>query len=375
MLPKLLDPRPYCADLPDPRRETRNKLHKLHDILLLVLCAVLSGVEDWVGMEAFAEEKETWLRGFLERPNGIPSHDTLSDGLGRIDPVAFATAFTAWTTAALPRLAGEPVCLDGKPPRGRREGTAPAVHLMSAFAGRARWVLAQQGVAEKANEITAIPDLLAMLDLHGAVVSLAAMGCQKRIARALVDGGADSVLALKDNHPTVCKDVQLWLDTDLARGRLPVLPTVETDHGRVEIRRYALGSQLDWLEAQADWAGLQAVGRVESTRIIGDQTSRECRYFLCSFADRDRFAATVRGHWAIENVQHWILDVPFGEEACRTRRDHSAGNLARIRRMALTVLRHNGPPGDSIRHRKLRAALNDDYRWRLLLLGTPTPAT
>jgi len=374
MLPKLLDPRLYFADLPDPRRETRNKLHQLHDILMIVLCAVLSGVEDWVGMEAFAEEKETWLRGFLELPNGIPSHDTLSDVLGRIDPVAFAAAFTAWAAAALPLLADEQVCLDGKTLRGSRDGAEQAVHLMSTFAGRARWVLAQQAVAEKSNEITAIPDLLAMLDLRGAVVSIDAMGCQKTIARAMVDAGADYVLALKDNHPTLCEAVQLWLDTEVARGRLPILQTVEKDHGRIEIRRYALGSQIDWLEAKPDWAGLQAVGRVESTRIIGDHTSMECRYFLCSFPERDRFAATVRGHWAIENAQHWILDMQFGEDACRTRRDHSAENLALIRRMALNVLRHNGPPRDSIRRRKLRAALNDDYRLRLLL-GTPVPAT
>jgi len=142
MLPKLLDPRPYFADLPDPRRETRNKLHKLHDILMIVLCAVLSGVEDWVGMEAFAEEKEAWLRGFLDLPNGIPSHDTLSDVMGRMDPVAFRAAFTAWATAALPNLAGEHVCVDGKTVRGSRDGENPAVHLVSAFAGQARWVLA-----------------------------------------------------------------------------------------------------------------------------------------------------------------------------------------------------------------------------------------
>jgi predicted transposase YbfD/YdcC len=250
----------------------------------------------------------------------------------------------------------------------------PAVHLVSAFAGRARWVLAQQAVAEKSNEITAIPDLLALLDLEGAVVSIDAMGCQKAIAQTIVDGGADYVLALKDNHPTLCEDVRLWLDTEVARGRLPVLETVEKDHGRIEIRRYALGDRIDWLEAKPDWAGLQAVGRVESTRIIGDQTSTECRYFLCSFPDRDRFAATVRGHWGIENQQHWVLDVQFGEDACRTRKDHSAENLALIRRIALNLLRHNGPPRDSIRRRKLRAALNDDYRLRLLF-GIPTPAT
>ena len=157
-------------------------------------------------------------------------------------------------------------------------------------------------------------------------------------------------------------------------GRLPVQETVEQDHGRIEIRRYALRSQIDWLEAKPDWTGLQAVGRVESTRIIGEQTSTACRYFLCSLAARDRFAATVRQHWGIENQQHWVLDVQFGEEACRTRNDHSAENLAVIRRLALNVLRHNGPPRDSIRRRKLRAALNDDYRLRLLF-GQPSPAT
>ena len=374
MLPQLLDPRPYFADLPDPRRETRNKLHPLQGILMIGLCAVLSGVEDWVGMEAFAEEKETWLRGFLDLPNGIPSHDTLSDVLGRIDPVAFRAAFTAWATAALPGLAGEQVCVDGKTVRGSRDGENPAVHLVSAFAGQARWVLAQQAVAEKSNEITAIPDLLALLDLRGAVVSIDAMGCQKAIAQMIVEGGADYVLTLKDNHPTLCEDVHLWLDTEVARGRPPIQETLEKDHGRIEIRRYSISSQLDWLEAKPDWAGLQAVGRVESIRIIGDQTSMECRYFLCSFPDRDRFAAAVRGHWGIENQQHWVLDVQFGEDACRTRNDHSAENLALIRRVALNMLRHNGPPRDSIRRRKLRAALNDDYRSRLLL-GQSSPAT
>jgi predicted transposase YbfD/YdcC len=374
MLPRLLDPRPYFANLPDPRRVTRNKLHSLHDILIIVLSAVLSGIEDWVGMATFARERETWLRGFLKLPNGIPSHDTLSDVMGRIDPVAFRAAFTAWATDALPDLAGEQVCVDGKTVRGSREGENPAVHLVSAFAGRGRWVLAQQAVAEKSNEITAIPDLLRLLDLEGAVVSSDAMGCQKAIAQTIIDAGADYVLGLKDNHPTLCDDVQLWLDTEVARGRLPVLETIEKDHGRIEIRRYAISRQIDWLDAKADWAGLQAVGRVESTRLIGDDVSTECRYFLCSLTDQRRFAATVRGHWGIENQEHWVLDVQFGEDACRTRRDHSAENLALIRRVALNMLRHNGPPRDSIRQRKIRAALNDGYRLNLLL-GTPTPAT
>ena len=200
------------------------------------------------------------------------------------------------------------------------------------------------------------------------------MGCQKAIAQMIVDAGADYVLTLKDNPPTLREDVQRWLDTEVAPGRLPVQETVEKDHGRIEIRRYALSDRIDWLESQSDWARLRAVGRVESIRITGDQTSTECRYFLCSFAERERFAATVRAHWGIENQQHWVLAVQFGEEACRTRRDHSAENLALIRRLALNVLRHNGPVRDSIRRRKLRATLNDDYRLRLLF-GQPSPAT
>ena len=219
-------------------------------------------------MEAFAEEKETWLRGFLDLPNGIPSHDTLSDVLGRIDPAAFRTAFTAWATAALPGLAGEPVGVEGKTVRGSRDGENPAAPRVSAFAGQARWVLTPQAVAEKSNEITAIPDRLTLLDLHGAVVSIDAMGGQKAIAQTIMDGGADDVLTLKDNQPTLCEEVQLWLDTEVARGHLPIQETIEKDHGRLEIRRYSVSSQIDGLEAKPDWAGLQAVGRVESTRLL-----------------------------------------------------------------------------------------------------------
>ncbi len=271
-------------------------------------------------------------------------------------------------------MGNEQVCIDGKALRGSRDGANPAVHLVSAFAGRARWVVAQRAVAEKSNEITAIPELLGLLDRQGAVVSIDAMGGQKAIADQIIEGGADDVLALKDNQPTLSADVQLWLDTEVARGRLAVIETVEKDHGRIELRRYALSDRIDWLEAKPAWRRLQAVGRVESTRIIGDHASTECRYFLGSFPDRDRFATAVRGHWGIETQQHWGLDVQFGEDACRTRHDHSAENLALIRRVALNMLRHHGPPRDSIRRRKLRAALNDDYRLRLLL-GQSSPAT
>lgn len=233
-------------------------------------------------------------------------------------------------------------------------------------------MLAQRAVGEKANEISAIPELLALLDITGAVVTVDAMGCQKAIARAISEAGADYVLALKDNHPTLHEDVQLWLDSEIARGRLALEETVEKDHGRIEVRRYALSTDLDWLEQKSAWRGLHALGRVESTRIIGDQTTTEYRYYLCSLTDPRRFAEAVRTHWQIENGQHWILDVQFGEDACRARKDHSAENLALIRRAALNLLRHNGPRRDSLRQRKLRAALSDDYRLRLIQ-GVRTP--
>lgn len=362
MLP---DPRPYFAELKDPRRETRNKLHKLEDILMIVFCAVLSGVEDWVGMEEFAEQKESWLRSFLELPNGIPSHDTLSDVLGRLQPAGFRAALLGWVQATLPSLSGQQVCVDGKTLGGSRVGEQ-AVHLLSAYAAQARLVLAQQAVGKKANEITAIPDLLALLDLNGAVVTIDAMGCQKQIAHQIVDAGADYVLGLKANHPNLHEDVRLWLDTETMQGRLAQHETVEKDHGRIEIRRYALSKQLGWLEAQSEWAGLQAVGRVEATRLIGDTTTTEHRYYLCSFTDPVRFAEAVRDHWAIENSQHWVLDVQFGEDNNRARLRHSAENLAVVRRMALNVIRHNGPSKDSLRRRKLRASLNDEYRAQLI---------
>jgi len=362
MLP---NPMLYFQDLKDPRRETKNKLHKLSDILMIVLCAVLSGIEDWVGMEEFAEEKEAWLRGFLELPNGIPSHDTLSDVLGRIDPKAFQDAFLQWVQAALPSLSGEQICLDGKTLRGSRVGDK-TVHLLSAYAAKARWVLAQQAVDEKSNEITAIPDLLSMLDITGAVVSIDAMGCQKNIAKAIIDAKADYLLALKDNHKTLCEDVSLWLDTETAAERLPIHEVVEKDHGRIEIRRCCLSAQIDWLEQKPEWQGLVAVGRVESTRIIGDKTSVETRYYLCSFNDLERFAVSVRRHWSIENQQHWVLDVQFGEDDNRARKDHSAENLALIRRVALNLFNNNGPSKDSLRRRKLRACLSDRYRSELI---------
>jgi predicted transposase YbfD/YdcC len=198
------------------------------------------------------------------------------------------------------------------------------------------------------------------------VVSVDAMGCQKAIAQQIVGAGADYVLALKDNHPTLHDDVRLYLATEVSQGRLAVLETVEKDHGRIETRRYGLSTQMDGLEQKREWAGLLAVGRVESIREGGDKTSTECRHYLCSVTEVARFAEAVRGHWSIENPQHWVLDVQFGEDANRARKDHSAENLALMRRRALNLLRRDSQAKESLRRRQLRAMLSDDYRSRLL---------
>lgn len=362
----LANPQAYFAELPDPRRTTRNKLHKLEDIVMITLCAVLCGFEDWVSIEDFGCENEAWLRSFLELPHGIPSHDTLSDVIGRIERQAFSLAFAAWVRDALPALAGRQLAIDGKSLRGSAQGTAGAIHLMTAFACDARLVLAAQAVAEKSNEINAIPALLGQLELAGAVVTIDAMGCQKSVAQAIVRERADYVLALKENHPQLHEDVSLWLHDCDAQGDVKQVQSLEKDHGRIETRRVVVSDELDWLDARQQWAGLKSVAMIESTRETKNRVSTERRYYLSSLSDPQRIAQAIREHWRIENQQHWVLDVQFGEDAHRARKNHSAANLGLIRRAALNLLRDNDDSALSMRRRKMRAASNLGYRRRVL---------
>lgn len=361
MLP---NPLPYFSDIPDPRRETKNKLHLFNDVLMIVLCGVLSGFEDWVAIEDFALEKEDWFRRYLALPNGIPSHDTLSRVFGRIDKRAFAEALATWMKDALPNLQGSQVAIDGKSLRGSRNGDQP-LHLVSAFAAECQWVLAQTAVSNKSNEIKAIPELIDLLDLSGAVVTIDAMGTQKAIAEKIHKKKADYVLALKDNHPTLCEDVELWLNQEFDQKRLTIHEDIHKGHGRFETRRYALSDQIEWLEQKPQWAGLQAVGMVESIREVGKHVSCERRFYLSTLTDLNQFATAVRGHWSIENQQHWILDVQFHEDLNRTRKDHAPANLALMRRVALNLLKADSDK-KSLRRKKMRSMMNDNYRAQLL---------
>lgn len=365
----LTTPQNHFSQVPDPRRVTRNKLHRLEDIIMITLCAVLCGFEDWVSIEDFAHENEDWLRRFLPLPNGIPSHDTLSDVMGRIDRQAFAAAFAAWVREGLPSLSGRHVAIDGKTVRRSHDGDAPPLHLLSAFATEARLVLAVDALPDKSNEITAIPRLLEQLELAGAIISIDAMGCQKRIAKAIADQKADYVLALKGNHPRLYEDATCWLDAQDRQGRGDRTESVDKDHGRIETRRVLVSTELDWLEERKEWPGLRSLVLVEATRETGGKVSRERRYYLSSLTGAERVAQVIRDHWRIENQQHWILDVQFGEDAHRARKNHSAANLAMVRRAALNLLRQDDSNTLSLRRRKMRALSNLHYREQLLSGG------
>jgi predicted transposase YbfD/YdcC len=372
----------HFAALPDPRVE-RTKQHHLLDILTIALCAVLCGADDFVGMVTFAEAKERWLRGFLPLPGGIPSHDTFGRVFAALDPEALQACFLAWVRAVAPGTAGQVVPIDGKALRGARGAGQAAVHMVSAWASASRLVLGQVAVAEKSNEIVAIPALLRLLDLAGATVTIDAMGCQTAIAAQIVDCRADDVLALKDNHPTLHEEVRVTFAQERRDGFALAPPgthdhlkTVEKDHGRLEIRRHWTCHDpaiLAHLDPAGAWAHLRAIGLVERERRVGDRVTRECHHYLLSAPlSAAAFAAAVRSHWGIENRVHWVLDVAFGEDACRAHAGHAARNLAVVRHLALNLLRQDATRKGSIAAKRFAAALDDAYL--ASVLGELAPA-
>ncbi|NTU41497.1 MAG: ISAs1 family transposase [Nitrospirales bacterium] len=369
MLP---NPKPYFDKVPDPRKETENKLHALSDILSITLCAVLSGADDWEAVEEFGHGKEEWLRQFLPLENGIPSHDTFGRVFSLIDPEKFEDAFVGWTKDAQIGTGGigEHIAVDGKTVRRSHRGAAgKALHLVHAWASRAGVVIGQRKVESHANEITAIPDVLSLFDLKGVTVTIDAIGCQKDIAEQIVDGGGDYVLALKKNQKTLHEDVQLFLD-DKAGG-LPAgdWMTIEKDHGRIETRRLWVSEDLDWLQQKEDWPGLRSVILVEAVRETAGKATTERRYYLSSLPpDPERLCRTIRAHWGIENCLHWVLDMAFNEDQSRARAGHSAENLAIIRRFAFNLLRQTKISKRGIKNKRLRAACDDSFRAAILSL-------
>lgn len=398
----------FFAELPDPRIE-RTKRHALLDIITIAVCAIIAGADSFVEIEEYGRARLAWFASFLELPNGIPSHDTFGRVFARLDPEAFERCFLSWVTAILPRtnaatngeptdgeptdgeptekptgtLRGQVVAIDGKVARRSHDRGAgrPPIDLVSAWASEQRLVLGQVAVEVDSNEIPAVPTLLKLLDLEGAVVTLDAMHTQTETAQTIRERGADYVLVLKDNQPTTRAVVETFFAEAAREGWRGVqhetLVTEDAGHGRVEVRRYWTSADPELLAylntGEQRWPDLGCVGMVERERTTAGHTSRETAYYLSSLGgDVTTFAASVRGHWGIENGQHWVLDLAFREDESRVRVGHAAETLAVIRRIALNLIRLDRGTKGSVQTKRRRAGWNHDYLLHLLSL-TPAP--
>lgn len=367
----------HFATLTDPRHPgAPNSRHLLMDILIIAVCAVISGAEGWEDLEEYGKAQAAWFADLLDLPHGIPGHDTFRRVLSRLDPDELTRCFIAWTQALSGASGGAVVAIDGKTLRHSfdRATSTAAIHLVSAWASASRLVLGQRKVEEKSNEITAIPALLHLLDLQGAVVTIDAMGCQKEIAKTITERGADYVLALQDNQPTLAEAVTLFLNDARATGFTDLAhtyhETVDGEHGRIETRRYWLTSELDWLGATASWSNVPSVGMVEARRESGDTVHIDTRYVLTSLpAQGIRFAEAVRQHWGIENSLPWGLDVVFAEDACRIRKDQGPQTFSVLRHMAVNLVRREPSHKRGIKARRKRAGWDRDDLLQILTMG------
>lgn len=351
----------FFADLEDPRIN-RHKLYPLNEILFTTLCAQVCDAKSWEDIQDFGEAKIDFLKKYLPYENGIPSHDTFARVFSLIDPKQFKSCFTNWVKT-LQLHVSEIISIDGKTLRGSfdKADDQKAIHMVSAFASNARLVLGQEKVCEKSNEITAIPQLLDVLFLKGAIVTIDAMGCQKSIAAKIREKGADYVLALKGNHEDLYEDVRTYFE-GLNKEQLKTHCDVDKGHGRVEIRKCALSCDIEWLMQKEEWKDLNCIVELESTRTQGTEESSEKRYYLPSMSgDPQEIAHAIRSHWSIENSLHWVLDLTFNEDKSRIRKKNGPENMAIVRHSVLNLLRQNGDNKTSLVRRRRRALYSDDY--------------
>jgi predicted transposase YbfD/YdcC len=363
----------HFSVLPDPRMLLKTR-HKLVDIVAMALCAVVAGADDWVEIAAYARARQSWFKEFVKLSGGVPSHDTFGRVFALLDPDAFEKCYVNWIRSLI-NTPGELVAIDGKSLRRShdRANGKSAIHMVNAWAVDHGLVLGQVKTDAKSNEITAIPELLKVLDLKGAVVTVDAMGCQKKIARQIVEKGGDYVFSLKGNQGTLHKEVELFFQDAKANHFKDLshecFTTVDGGHGRIETRCYTTVADVDWFEDQHKWAKLTSFGMVESEREIDGQITSETRYYISSLpSDAKRFAAAARGHWAVENSLHWCLDLAFREDDSRVRSGHAPANLATIRRLALSLIKQDPHRKIGIKASRKRAGWDLDYLKKLLKL-------
>jgi predicted transposase YbfD/YdcC len=363
----------HFRGLPDPRvRRTRR--HALDAILVITLCAVICGADDWVAIARFGRAKRKWFRSFLTLPHGIPSHDTFGRVFAALDPEAFKAAFLAWAQTLATLLPGDVVAIDGKTLRRTFDTAADkaAIHMVSAWATAQGLCLGQVKTDAKSNEITAIPKLLEVLALAGRIVTIDAMGCQTAIARTIHEKGGDYVLSLKGNQTRLHDDLStFFIDAETRAFRdLPhtTTETVDGDHGRIEVRRAWATEDIAWLTDRDRWPGLRTAVLVEAERTVRDHTTRERRLFISSLpADAAHLAHVVRSHWAIENNLHWVLDVAMHQDQTRIRTGHAPENLAILHHIALNLLKQDRTEKLGIKNKRLAAGWDHDYLLRVIM--------
>lgn len=361
----------HFQDLQDPRVE-RTRRHPLINVVFIAVCGVLSGANSFAGIHEFAIDRRSWFARYLDLTNGIPSEDTLGRVLARLDPAAFEKCLMSWIQAVQEVTEDRIVAIDGKTLRGSsdHERDRAAIHMVSAWAAENQLSLGQVVVPEKSNEITAIPELLQVLDISGALVTIDAMGCQREIADQIREGKGDYVLAVKQNQPKLYEQVEGAISEALEgeTEELDEHQTVEKGHGRHETRTYAIIAAPESVNPEGLWRDLSAVGIAISERVDSQgRQSMDTRYYILSrLITAQEFAGAVRSHWGIENNLHWQLDVSFREDECRVGRDHGPANLSVIRRFALGLLKRETSCKKGIEIKRMKCAGNDEYRDKVL---------
>jgi predicted transposase YbfD/YdcC len=357
----------HFSSIKDPR-VNRQKKHQLQDIFFISLCAMICGADNWVAIEEFGLAKEAWFTELLGLEHGIPSHDTFGEVYAAIDTDQFSACFSRWVADLASLTEGEVIAIDGKCLRRSvdKASKKAAIHMVSAWAQHNNLVLGQVKVDDKSNEITAIPQLLSRLDIAGAVVTIDAMGCQKKIAEQIKRQGGDYVLSLKGNQGTLHDDVLTFFTSSLSPAAASV--SYDGEHGQIETRTIRATSDIAWLQERHEWQGLQSIIAVTAKREIGDKVAEETRYFISSLDANDpkRLERVVRAHWAIENNLHWVLDIAFDEDSNRTRKGHSAANLAVIRHIALNLIKAEKTSKVGVKIKRLKAGWDNGYLLRII---------
>ena len=363
----------HFLELDDPR-VNRKKEHLLIDIVVITICAVICGSDDWVSISQFGVVKQSWFQTFLKLPNGIASHDTFGRVFSLISPEKFQTCFRNWVQSIVSVFDNEIIALDGKTLRRSHNKVVGknAIHMVSAWASQNRLTLGQVKTDEKSNEITAIPELLKVLDIKGCIVTIDAMGCQKAIARQIIDQEGDYAFSLKGNHGKLLESVEsvfnkIEKQSYYENFNVDYYETKDSNHGRIEYRRHWITNEIEQIYKANEWEGLKSIGMVESERHANGKITKERRYYILSLDNKaKRFSEAVRAHWGIENSVHWVLDVAFREDESRARKGYSAENLSAVRHLATNLLRNEKTVKVGIKNKRLLAGWDNNYLYKVL---------